>query len=116
MKVEGEWRDMKKYLCEFLGTCVLVLFGCGVAVVSNGNLVATALAFGLSIVAVAYTIGKASGCHVNPAVTFAMWVDKRISTKDFIGYVILSSLSMFILAWMLFFTILCIIKMTKEKI
>ncbi len=79
---------MKKYLCEFLGTCVLVLFGCGVAVVSNGNLVATALAFGLSIVAVAYTIGKASGCHVNPAVTFAMWVDKRISTKDFIGYVI----------------------------
>ncbi len=79
---------MKKYLCEFLGTCVLVLFGCGVAVVSNGNLVATALAFGLSIVAVAYTIGKVSGCHVNPAVTFAMWVDKRISTKDFIGYVV----------------------------
>ncbi len=79
---------MKKYLCEFLGTCVLVLFGCGVAVVSNGNLVATALAFGLSIVAVAYTIGKVSGCHVNPAVTFAMWVDKRISTKDFVGYVI----------------------------
>lgn len=86
--MEGEWRDMKKYLCEFLGTCVLVLFGCGVAVVSNGNLVATALAFGLSIVAVAYTIGKVSGCHVNPAVTFAMWVDKRISTKDFVGYVI----------------------------
>lgn len=79
---------MKKYLCEFLGTCVLVLFGCGVAVVSKGNLVATALAFGLSIVAVAYTIGKLSGCHVNPAVTFAMWVDKRISTKDFVGYVI----------------------------
>lgn len=86
--MEGEWRDMKKYLCEFLGTCVLVLFGCGVAVVSNGNLVATALAFGLSIVAVAYTIGKVSGCHVNPAVTFSMWVDKRISTKDFVGYVI----------------------------
>ena len=79
---------MKKYLCEFLGTCVLVLFGCGVAVISNGNLVATALAFGLSIVAVAYTIGKVSGCHVNPAVTFAMWVDRRISTKDFVGYVI----------------------------
>lgn len=79
---------MKKYLCEFLGTCVLVLFGCGVAVISKGNLVATALAFGLSIVAIAYTIGKVSGCHVNPAVTFAMWVDKRISTKDFVGYVI----------------------------
>lgn len=79
---------MKKYLCEFLGTCVLVLFGCGVAVLSNANLVATALAFGLSIVGVAYTIGKVSGCHVNPAVTFAMWIDKRISTKDFIFYVI----------------------------
>ena len=79
---------MKKYLCEFLGTCVLVLFGCGVAVVSNGNLVATALAFGLSIVAVAYTIGKYTGCHINPAVTFAMWIDRRITTKDFVGYVI----------------------------
>ena len=79
---------MKKYLCEFLGTCVLVLFGCGVAVLSNADLVATALAFGLSIVGVAYTIGKVSGCHVNPAVTFARWIDKRISTKDFIFYVI----------------------------
>lgn len=88
MRLEGEWRDMKKYLCEFFGTCVLVLFGCGVAVVSGGNLVATALAFGLSIVAVAYTIGKVSGCHVNPAVTFAMWIDKKISTKDFVGYVV----------------------------
>ncbi len=87
MNVEGEG-DMKKYLCEFLGTCILVLFGCGVAIVSEGNLIATSLAFGLSIVAVAYTIGKVSGCHVNPAVTFAVWIDKKISTKDFIGYVI----------------------------
>lgn len=79
---------MKKYLCEFLGTCVLVLFGCGVAALTKADLVATSLAFGLSIVAVAYTIGKVSGCHVNPAVSFAMWIDKRISTKDFIGYVI----------------------------
>jgi MIP family channel proteins len=76
---------MRKYLCEFLGTCVLVLFGCGVAVFTN-NLLAIALAFGLSIIAVAYTIGKISGCHVNPAVSFAMWIDKRITTKDFIGY------------------------------
>lgn len=79
---------MRKYLCEFLGTCVLVLFGCGVAVFTKADLVATALAFGLSIVAVAYTIGKISGCHVNPAVSFAMWIDKRITTKDFVGYVI----------------------------
>ena len=79
---------MKKYLCEFLGTCVLVLFGCGVAVFSGADLVATSLAFGLSIIGIAYTIGKVSGCHVNPAVTFAMWIDKRISTKDFIGYIV----------------------------
>ena len=79
---------MKKYLCEFLGTCVLVLFGCGVAVLTGADLVATALAFGLSIVAVAYVIGNVSGCHVNPAVTFAMWIDKRISGKDFWLYVI----------------------------
>lgn len=79
---------MKKYLCELLGTCVLVLFGCGVAVLTNANIVATALAFGLSIVAVAYVIGNVSGCHVNPAVSFAMWIDKRISGKDFILYVL----------------------------
>lgn len=78
---------MKKYLCEFLGTCVLVLFGCGVAVLTNADLVATALAFGLSIVAVAYVIGNVSGCHVNPAVSFAMWIDKRISGKEFLLYV-----------------------------
>ncbi len=79
---------MKKYLCEFLGTCVLVLFGCGVAVLTKADLVATSLAFGLSIVAIAYVIGNVSGCHVNPAVTFAMWIDKRISGKDFWFYII----------------------------
>ena len=77
---------MKKYLCEFLGTCVLVLFGCGVAVFTNADLVATALAFGLSIVAVAYVIGNVSGAHVNPAVSFAMWIDKRISGREFLLY------------------------------
>lgn len=86
---------MKKYLCEFLGTCVLVLFGCGVAVLTEADVVATALAFGLSIVAVAYVIGNVSGCHVNPAVTFAMWIDKRISTKDFILYIVAQVLGAF---------------------
>lgn len=79
---------MKKYLCEFLGTCVLVLFGCGVAVFTDADLIPTALAFGLSIVACAYVIGNVSGCHVNPAVSFAMWIDKRISGKDFLLYTI----------------------------
>ncbi len=79
---------MKKYICEFMGTLVLVLFGCGTAVISDGNLVATALAFGLSIVACAYVIGNVSGCHVNPAVSLAMLIDGRMSVKDFVWYVI----------------------------
>ena len=79
---------MKKYIAEFIGTAVLVLFGTGIAVVSGGNLVATALAFGLSIVAMAYVIGNISGCHINPAVSLAMLINKKIETKDFIYYVI----------------------------
>ena len=79
---------MKKYICEFLGTLVLVLFGCGIAVVSGGNLVATALAFGLAIVACAYVIGGVSGCHVNPAVSLAMLIRGDIDVKDFCWYVV----------------------------
>ena len=79
---------MKKYIAEFLGTLVLVLFGTGIAVVSGGNLVATSLAFGLSIVAMAYVIGNISGCHINPAVSLAMLISKKLSVKDFICYVI----------------------------
>lgn len=79
---------MKKYIAEFLGTLVLVLFGTGIAVVSGGDLVATSLAFGLAIVAEAYVIGNISGCHVNPAVSLAMLINKKLSVKDFICYVI----------------------------
>ena len=79
---------MRKYIAEFMGTLTLVLFGCGIAVVSGGNLVATALAFGLDIVASAYAIGNISGCHVNPAVSLAMVISKRMEWKEFIGYVI----------------------------
>lgn len=79
---------MKKYICEFIGTLILVLFGCGTAVMTDADIVATALAFGLSIVALAYVIGNVSGCHVNPAVSFAMFLDKRMSGKEFIKYVI----------------------------
>ena len=74
---------MKKYISEFIGTCVLVLFGCGTAVVTGGNIVATALAFGLSIVAMAYVIGNVSGCHVNPAVSLAVLLNKGMSLKEF---------------------------------
>lgn len=79
---------MKKYIAEFVGTFVLVLIGCGVAVVTNANVVATALAFGLAIVAMAYSIGNVSGCHVNPAVSLGFLLAKKMDTKDFVGYVV----------------------------
>ncbi len=81
---------MKKYVCEFIGTAVLVLFGCGSAAIAGdilGNL-GVALAFGLSIVAMAYVIGNISGCHINPAVSLAMLINKKMSVKDFIFYVV----------------------------
>ena len=79
---------MRKYLAEFFGTFVLVLFGTGIAVVSGGDLVATSLAFGLAIVAGAYSIGDISGCHVNPAVSLAMLMQGKLDGIDFCGYVI----------------------------
>ncbi len=81
---------MKKYLCECIGTAVLVLFGCGSAALSGGvlGILGIALAFGLSIVAMAYVIGNISGCHINPAVSLAMLINKKLTVKDFIGYVI----------------------------
>lgn len=78
---------MKKYVSEFIGTLILVLFGCGTAVVTQ-DIVAIALAFGLSIVILYYIIGNISGCHVNPAVSFALLLEKKISLKDFLFYVI----------------------------
>ncbi|MBR2712662.1 MAG: aquaporin [Bacilli bacterium] len=83
---------MKKYISELLGTFVLVLFGCGVAVVTNADVIATSLAFGLVIVAMAYSIGNVSGCHINPAVSLSMWLTKKMDTKDFICYVIAQTL------------------------
>ena len=81
---------MKKYVCEFIGTAVLVLFGCGSAVLSGSVLgtLGIALAFGLSIIAMAYVIGNISGCHVNPAVSLAMLINKKMSVKDFFLYVL----------------------------
>ena len=81
---------MKKYVCEFIGTAVLVLFGCGSAAIASDSLgtLGIALAFGLSIIAMAYVIGNISGCHVNPAVSLAMLINKKMSVKDFILYVV----------------------------
>ena len=81
---------MKKYLCEFIGTAVLVLFGCGSAAIAGSTLgtLGIALAFGLSIVAMAYVVGNVSGCHINPAVSLAMLISKKMSVKDFVCYVV----------------------------
>ena len=95
---------MKKYLCEAIGTAVLVLFGCGTAVVT-GNIVAISLAFGLSIVAMAYVIGNISGCHVNPAVSLAMLINKKITVKEFLFYVIAQVVGAFVGAGILYFVL-----------
>ena len=86
---------MKKYIAECLGTFVLVFFACGTAAVVGCNgavpdaaYFMTALAFGLVIVAMAYSVGHVSGCHINPAVSIAMLVAGKMSVKDFIGYVV----------------------------
>ena len=93
---------MKKYLAEMVGTMVLVLMGCGVAVslgcaIDNiPAVVGTALAFGLAVVAMAYTIGGISGCHINPAITLGCFLTKRISAKDCAMYMIFQVIGAFI--------------------
>lgn len=81
---------MKKYIAELIGTMVLVLFGCGSAAIAGAMLgtLGIALAFGLSIVAMAYVIGDISGCHINPAVSIGMWIDGRMETNDLIMYIV----------------------------
>jgi len=77
----------KKSVAEFIGTFVLVFAACGVAGATGGDLVATALAFGLVIVAMAYSIGRISGCHINPAVSLGCLLTKRMTLKEFFAYV-----------------------------
>jgi aquaporin Z len=87
---------MKKYLAECIGTFSLVLFGCGSAIFSGNmavgpagiGLLGISIAFGFTVVAMAYAIGGISGCHVNPAVTIGVLVAGKIAVKDAIGYII----------------------------
>lgn len=95
---------IKKLFSEFIGTMVLVIFGCGSAVAANTLMtnagaagsgsplsfttLLIAFAFGLSIVAMAYSIGNVSGCHINPAVSLGVLLAGKMSVKDFIGYVV----------------------------
>lgn len=79
---------MKKYLAELVGTFILVLFGCGTAVIAGEKvgIVGIAFAFGFALIGAAYGIGPISGCHINPAVSLGVWTAGRMSGKDMIGY------------------------------
>jgi aquaporin Z len=82
--------SMKKYIAELIGTMILVLMGCGGAVIAGsaiGN-VGIAFCFGLAVLAMVYAIGSVSGCHINPAITISMLVAGKISVKDTVFYVV----------------------------
>lgn len=86
--------SLKKYVAEFLGTFILVTIGCGTAMVvgcdavMGGGYVLTAFAFGLAIIALAYSVGNISGGHVNPAVSLGVLISGGITAVEFVGYVI----------------------------
>lgn len=86
---------MKKYICEGVGTMLLTLIACGVAVI-YGNVLATSLAFGLVIVACAYSIGNVSGCHINPAVSIALTVSGKMEVKECVKYIISQIIGAFV--------------------
>ncbi|WP_023603390.1 aquaporin Z [Aliivibrio logei] len=85
---------MNKYMAEFIGTFWLVLGGCGSAVLAAGfpelgiGFVGVALAFGLTVLTMAFAIGHISGCHLNPAVSIGLWVGGRFDVKDLVPYII----------------------------
>ncbi len=85
---------MRKYLAEFFGTFWLVFGGCGAAVFAAGvpeigiGLVGVSLAFGLTVLTMAYAVGHISGGHFNPAVSFGLWMSGRFSAKDLVPYIV----------------------------
>lgn len=85
---------MKKLVAEFIGTLWLVLGGCGSAVLAAGfpelgiGFVGVSLAFGLTVVTMAYAIGHISGCHLNPAVSIGLWMGGRFDAKDLLPYIV----------------------------
>lgn len=98
---------MRKYFAEMVGTFVLTFMGCGAAVslncgVDTASVLGTALAFGLAVVAMAYAIGGISGCHINPAITLGVFLSKRMSAKDCVGYMVAQVIGAIIAAAVLY--------------
>ena len=98
---------MKKYLAELVGTFVLTFLGCGAAVslscgTDTASVVGTAVAFGLAVVAMAYTIGGISGCHINPAITLGCYLSGRMNSKDCGMYMIFQVIGAIIAAAVLY--------------
>lgn len=90
---------MKKYIAECIGTFVLTFLGCATAMFigcgTPAGVVGTAIAFGLTVVAMAYTIGNISGCHINPAVSLGVLMTGGMTASDFVGYVVAQCLGAF---------------------
>lgn len=101
---------MKKYLAEMVGTFVLTFLGCGAAVslncgVDTASVVGTAMAFGISVIAMAYTIGGISGCHINPAITLGVFLSGRMNGKDAGMYMVFQTIGAIIAAAVLSFLV-----------
>lgn len=96
---------MKKFIAEVIGTFMLVFIGTGSVVFGGDTIghVGIALAFGLSIVAAAFSIGTVSGAHLNPAVSIAMFINKRLSSKDLINYIVAQVLGAILASAVVFF-------------
>jgi aquaporin Z len=103
---------MKKYVAEFIGTFWLVLGGCGAAMLSAAfpnvgiGLVGVSLAFGLTVVTIAYSLGHVSGAHLNPAVSIGLWAGGRFSGKDLIPYIVAQILGGALAALVLYFIVI----------
>lgn len=96
---------MNKYFAEFIGTFVLVLIGCGSAVIAGSQIgfLGISMAFGLAVLVMVYAIGNISGCHINPAITISMLVAGKISGKDTVGYLVAQFLGGIVGAVILYF-------------
>jgi aquaporin Z len=99
---------MKKYFAELVGTFILVLFGCGTAVVAGDKvgILGIAFAFGFALIGAAYGIGPISGCHINPAVSLGVWTAGRMKTTDMLGYWVGQFAGGILAAWVLSFFII----------